>query len=93
MPRKRRYRKSRLGPEMRSEALLLFRVADSLKAKRKLVRKWNSFHAVFKISLSTLYRWDRLIRMNMAIPMGSCEMKKDAALACRRMDYPLSEYN
>jgi len=93
MPHKRRYRKSWLSAEMRSEALLLFRVADNVKAKRKIVRRWNSFHAYLKVSLSSLYRWDRLVRMNMAGPIGSCEMKKDAALTCRRMNYPPSQNN
>ena len=64
--------KIRLSKGMRSEALLLFRVADSVKAKRKMIKKWNSFHAVFKVSLASLYRWDRLIRMNMAAPIGGC---------------------
>ena len=78
---------------MRYEVLLLFRVADSVKAKRKMVRKWNSFHAFFKISLASLYRWNRLVRMNMAAPVGGCEVERDAALICRRMDQPPSQYN
>ena len=72
MPRKKLTNRVRLNKEMRSEALLLFRVADSVKAKRKMIKKWNSFHAVFKVSLASLYRWDRLIRMNMAAPIGGC---------------------
>ena len=72
MPRKKLTDKVHLSAGMRSEALLLFRVADSVKEKRKMVRRWNSFHAAFKISLASLYRWDRLVRMNMAAPIEGC---------------------
>ena len=87
MPRKKLTDRIRLSAGVRSEALLLFRVADSLKEKRKMVKRWNSFHAFLKVSLASLYRWDRSIRMNMAVPPVGCEIGKDAALICRRMDY------
>lgn len=93
IPRKRRYKKSWLTSEMRNEAVVLFKVADSLREKRKLVRKWNSFHAVYKISVSSLYRWDRLIRMSFADPKGRCGIKKAPVVNCRRRDLAPSEYN
>lgn len=78
---------------MRSETLLLFRVADTLKAKRKMVKKWNTFHAFFKVSLASLYRWDRLIRINIVAPPGGCEVERKSGLIRRRINYSPSEFN
>jgi hypothetical protein len=91
MPRKKLTDRARLSMEMRSEVVLLFRVAETLKGKRGLVKKWNAFHSAYKISLSSVYRWDRILRMSIKTPMGSCEIKKNAAL--NRHGYQPSQYN
>lgn len=91
MPRKKLTDRVQLSMEMRSEAVLLFHVAEGVKGKRRLVKKWNAFHSVYKISLSSLYRWDRILRMSIKTPMGSCEIKKNAAL--NRHRYQPSQYN
>ncbi len=64
-----RARRSRVK-DKRDEALRLFREAGNTQAKKQMVAEWNLVNPGHEISLASLYRWARSIRINMAAPMG-----------------------
>lgn len=68
-----RARRSRVK-DKRAEALRLFREADTTQAKKQMVAAWNLVNGGQEVSLASLYRWNRSIRMNMAARMGDGEV-------------------